>query len=123
MGPYVLPLGLFQVYSTLVCVVHSVLCTVYTVMYIQFLVCLFDKHDWQSLNKIYVKMKFSTPNSVELKLKFHINFLFCLFPLIAREPSLVSFSISTQNHITVHGFPVGLHPWLVSGLQSPSYGT
>ena len=31
--------------------VHSVLCTVYTVMYVQFLVCFFHKHDWQSLNK------------------------------------------------------------------------
>ena len=31
-------------------------CTVYSVpvMYVQFLVCLFDKHDWRSLNKIYV---------------------------------------------------------------------
>ena len=25
--------------------------SVYTVMYVQFLVFLFDKHDWQSLNK------------------------------------------------------------------------
>ena len=41
----------------------------------------------------------------------------------AREPSLVSFSISNQNHITVHGFHLGLHSWLVSGLLSPSYGT
>jgi len=37
-----------------------------------------------------------------------------------REPILVLFSISNQNHITVHGFHVGLHPWLASGVLSSS---
>ena len=46
-----LPQLFFLVYEALVCMVHSVLCTVYSVMYVQFLVCLFYKHDWQSLNK------------------------------------------------------------------------
>ena len=40
-----------------------------------------------------------------------------------REPSLVLFSISNQNHIKVHGFHIGLHPWLIFGLLNSSYGT
>ena len=43
-------LGLFVVYWPLV-MGQSVLCTVYSVMYVQFLVCFFEKHDWQGPNK------------------------------------------------------------------------
>ena len=40
---------------------------------------------------------------------------------LAREPSLVSFSISIKNHIILNGFHVCLYPGLVSGLLSSSY--
>ena len=32
--------------------VYSVQCTVYTVLYVKFLVCLFDKNDWQMSMKL-----------------------------------------------------------------------
>ena len=40
------------------------------------------------------------------------HFGFKLEPL-AREPSLVSYSISNQNHIPEHNFHIGLPCWLV----------
>ena len=60
---------------------HSVPCTVYSVMYVQLVVCLFDYRDWQSLSKstneisnikIYIK-----------KLKMLNNFVMCILTLFA----------------------------------------
>ena len=45
----ILPLGLFLVNLDLFSIVHSVLYTVYIVVYLYFAVCLFDIYYWQSL--------------------------------------------------------------------------
>ena len=99
---------------------HCVMCTVCSVMQAQF-VCLIIK-----IVKSYTEAEFQKEQCKSYYL-YTKQLLQGQIELIskppAREPSLVSFSISNQNHITVHGFHVGLHPWLVSGLLSPSYGT
>ena len=43
--------GLFPVYLAPAYMAHTVLCTLYSVMYVDVVVCLFDFQDWQSLKK------------------------------------------------------------------------
>ena len=105
------------------CIVQCVMCTVHSVLKAQFFV-------WLSrLSNPKPRLSFKNNNKNHLtsiqnntKQLIEGQFEIMLEPAV-REPSLVLFSISNQNHITVHGSHVSLHPWLVSGLLTSNYGT
>ena len=102
------------------CTVHCIMCTVHSVIQAHFIYLIIKIVNFQT--KIKFKKEQCKSNYLYTKQFLQGQIELILEPP-ATEPSLVSFSISNQNHITVHGFHICLHPWLVSGLLSSSYGT